>query len=229
MGVVIGREFSHDKLCRVAGQVEAELSEDLADLVRSELVFQHGEPPDAVYHFKHALVQDAAYESLLRRRCQDVHATIAATLEARRQEPTVGELELLAHHYTQAGLPDKAVPYHSAAGRDARGRSAALEALSHLTTGLELLGSRPETPERDATEIEFQALLGSTYVQIRGNTSPEACQAYARAYELCLRAERPDRQFPVLWGVWLVKSIGGKSNEAARDGRGTAERRRRRR
>ena len=121
MGAVIGREFSHDKLCRVADQVEAELSEDLADLVRSELVFQHGEPPDAVYHFKHALVQDAAYESLLRRRRQDVHATIAATLEAWRQEPTVGELELLAHHYAQAGLPDKAVSYHSAAGRDERG------------------------------------------------------------------------------------------------------------
>ena len=214
IGAVIGREFPYKLIRAVAQNGNQPLSDGLSQLVDAELVFRHGQGENSIYIFKHALVQDVAYKSLLRSRRQELHTSVAETLKAEYPGVATAEPELLAYHYTEAGLIEKALPFHRAAARNALRGSALPEALGHLTSGLKLLETLPETPGRDSVEIEYQALLGSIYVQARGNASPEAAEAYGRAYEICQRADNPSSLFPILWGVWLVKSISGQSIKA---------------
>jgi class 3 adenylate cyclase len=140
IGAVIGREFSYELLAAVAAISGAQLTEALDQLVGSELVSRRGEPPDATYSFKHALVQDAAYESLLKLKRQQLHGRIGPVLEKRFPETSEHQPELVAHHFTEAGLAAKAINYWDSAGRRAVRRFAETEAIAHFTRALELLG-----------------------------------------------------------------------------------------
>ena len=147
LGAVLGREFAYDLLQAIAPQDEDTLQAGLAQLVAAELLYQRGRPPRARYLFKHALIQDAAYASLLKSTRQQVHQQIAQVLEARFPALVETQPELVAQHYTAAGCHEQAVLYWQRAGQHASDRSANLEAISHCTTGIELLTTLPETPE----------------------------------------------------------------------------------
>ena len=189
LGATIGREFSYELLQAVSLLDEATLQQGLKQLVEAELVYQRGLLPQARYFFKHALIQDTAYQSLLKSRKQQVHQQIAQVLEERFAETMETQPELVAHHYTEAGLAEQAIPYWQRAGQRARQRSANVEAISHLTTGLELLKTVPDTPDRSQQELSLQLALGAVLVATKGFASPEARQAYARARELCEQME----------------------------------------
>jgi predicted ATPase len=156
IGAVIGREFSHELLAAVADGTETDLGAALDQLVSSELVFCRGSPPDASYRFKHALVQDAAYGTLLKSRRQHLHARIAHVLETRFPEVGDNEPEVLARHLTEAGLSQQAIGYWQRAGQQALARSATTEAVAHLNTGLGLLVALPDGLERRRRELDLQ-------------------------------------------------------------------------
>jgi predicted ATPase len=202
IGAAIGREFSYPLLSAVARQPADRLTEALDQLVRAELVFGRGEVPAAVYTFKHALVQEAAYASLLRERRRQLHARIAEALEG--QFPEVGETqpELVAHHYAAARLLAPAIDYYRRAAERAISASANAEAITHLTTGLELIASLPESAERISREIDFRLALGTPLMATQGWTSVEAKAAYTRARELCAGAGDMPGLFRSLAGLW---------------------------
>jgi class 3 adenylate cyclase len=170
IGAAIGREFSYPLLRAVSRLPNDELQTALGRLAASGLVFQRGAPPDAVYSFKHALVQDAAHASLLRTTRQQLHAQIAAALETQSRELMETQPELLAQHYAEAGLPKKSVVYSSNAGRRSAARSALAEAAAQYQKGLEQLALLPDTPERKRQELEFQSALGTVLQAIKKAT-----------------------------------------------------------
>src|SRR5262249_1438602 len=146
---------------------------------------QRGLPPQATYVFKHGLIQDVAYQSLLKSTRQRYHHQTAQVLAKRFPETTETQPELLAHHYTEAGLLEQAIPYWQKAGERANRRSAYVEAVAHLTKGLELLESLPDTPERVQQELTLQLALNNALVTVKGYTAPEVEKAVTRAWELC--------------------------------------------
>jgi len=163
---------------------EDELRTALARLVASELVFQRGTPPDAVYTFKHALVQDAAHRSLLRSTRQQLHTQIAAALEAHSPELMDSQPELFAQHYAEAGLVEKSVAYWGKAGRRSAARSALAEAATQFQKALKQVTLLPDSPERKRQELEFHSALGAVLQSIKGYAAPETGQVYAHAREL---------------------------------------------
>src|SRR5947208_473678 len=173
---VIGRQFSYALLSTVSPLDEATLQRELGRLVEAELVYQRGLPPQATYTFKHALIQDAAYQSLLKSTRQQYHQRIAQVLEAQFPETTEGQPELLAHHYTEAGLTEKAIHYWHHAGQRAVERSAHVEAIAHLRQGLELLKTLPETSEHLQHEVDMLIALGSSLKATKGSGAPEVQQ-----------------------------------------------------
>ncbi len=160
LGATLGREFSYELLQAVSPWDEETLQRGLHQLVEAEFLYQRGLPPQATYRFKHALIQDAAYQSLLRSTRQQYHQRIAQVLEAQFPETVETQPELLAHHYTEAGLMSRPSPTGSGPGQRAMQRSANVEAIGHLTTGLELLTTLPDTPERAQQELTLQTTLG---------------------------------------------------------------------
>jgi class 3 adenylate cyclase/predicted ATPase len=204
IGAAIGREFSYPLLSAVAGQPDDQLNEALDRLVRAELVFGRGEVPEAVYTFKHALVQEAAYASLLRERRRQLHARIAEALKDAFPEVAETQPELVAHHYAAAGLPAPAIDYYRRAANRAMAASANAEAIAHLTKGLELITSLPESSERISREIEFRLALGTSLTAIQGWGCVEATTAYTRAKELCADAGDTPELFRGLMGLWLM-------------------------
>ncbi|MGH6912469.1 MAG: AAA family ATPase, partial [Geminicoccales bacterium] len=206
IGAAIGREFSYQLLAAVAPLAERNLQEVLQQLIDAELVFRRGSPPEATYSFKHALVQEAAYGSLLRSRRQQLHARIATVLE-----PQDGvEPELLAHHYTHAGLAERAVDYWQKAGQRASARSAAAEAVGHLTRGLECLTGLPDNPARRRKELDLQTMLGGALIAAKGYAADETGRAFARARELAGELEDGPQLFPVLFGQYLFRLLRGE-------------------
>jgi TOMM system kinase/cyclase fusion protein len=202
MGATIGRQFSYALLQAVA-QVDAQtLQRELGRLVEAELVYQRGMPPQATYTFKHALIQDAAYQSLLKSTRQHYHQRIAQVLEAQFPEITVTQPELIAHHYTEAGLTEQAVHYWQQAGQRAIARSAYMEAMTHLRHGLALLQTLPETPERTRREVDMLIALGASLHAATSPASPEIKETYTRAQHLCQHLDDPRQLFPVLRGLW---------------------------
>src|SRR5262249_10341279 len=145
LGATLGREFAYALLQAVAPWDEGTLQRGLQQLVEAEFLYQQGLPPEALYRFKHALIQETAYQSLLRSTRQQYQQRIAQVLEARFPETGETQPELLAHHYTEAGLGTQAIPYWQRAGQRAIQRSAHVEAMSHLTKGLEVLAALPDT------------------------------------------------------------------------------------
>ena len=203
IGAAIGREFSYHLLSAVAQQPDDRLKAALDRLVRAELVFGRGEVPEAVYTFKHALVQEAAYASLLRERRRQLHARIAKALEGAFPEVTETQPELVAHHYAAAGLAAPAIAYYRRAAERAMAASANAEAIAHLTRGLELIASLPASPERISREIEFRLALGTPLIATQGWTSVEAEAAYTRAKELCAGAGETPELLRSLIGLWV--------------------------
>ena len=173
----------------------------LAQLVEAELLYQRGLPPQATYRFKHALIQDAAYESLLRSTRQQYHQRIAQVFEARFPEVVETQPEVLAHHYTEAGQDEAAIGYWQRAGQRALQGSAYVEAVAHLTQGLAVLTPLPETPARRQQELDLQVALGTALRATKGNAAPEVERAYARARELCAQLGDTPQLFPVLRGL----------------------------
>jgi predicted ATPase len=192
---VLGRHFSYAVLHAVSQLDEPTLQRELGRLVDAELLYQRGLPPQATYLFKHALIHDIAYESLLRRTRQGYHQRVAQVLETQFPETAAAQPELLAHHCTEAGLNAQAVAYWQQAGQRAIQRSAHVEAMSHLTRGLERLATLPDTAERTQHELSLQTTLGSTLMATKGQGAPEVGQAYARARELCRQVGKTPQLF----------------------------------
>ena len=184
IGAAIGRQFPYGLLQAVSRLDEDELRAALGRLVASELVFQRGTPPDAVYAFKHALVQDVAHDSLLRSARQQLHAQIAEALEAQSPSLIVSSPEIFAQHYAEAGLAEKAVAYWGKAGRESAARSAMAEAAAQFQKALDQLALLPHTPERQRQELELVSALGAVLNAVKGFAAPETGHAYGRARAL---------------------------------------------
>jgi len=204
IGAAIGREFSHGLMAAVAGKPEAEVQPALDRLVAAGLLFRQGSPPHATYLFKHALVQDAAYGTLLRGPRQELHARIAAATETGMPERVEREPELLAYHYAEAGQPDTAAGYWLAAGRLAARRSANSEAVAHLRRGIAAVRGLPETVERNRLELALQLALGPALLSSRGFGDAEASTGYQRAAELARRLGDDRDRFAATWGLWIT-------------------------
>jgi class 3 adenylate cyclase/tetratricopeptide (TPR) repeat protein len=202
LAATIGREFSYDLLKAVSLLEEGALRSELGKLVKATLLFQRGLPPKATFTFKHALVQEAAYGSLLKSTRQLYHSQIAEILTARFPRVAAAQPEVLAHHYTAAGRLEDAVTSWLQAGRQALGRSASQEAVNHLRTGLALSSSLPEGGVRDRLELAFQMTLSGALSGLMGYGANEVAAAQERARELCDRIGPSPDQLPVMQGLF---------------------------
>jgi predicted ATPase len=214
LGATLGREFSYEVLRAVSPRKDTELQQALEKLVEAEVLYQRGVDQQAHYLFKHVLIQDVAYQSLLKSTRQQYHQKIAQVLEEKFPETVATQPELLAHHYTEAGLIAQAIPYWQRAGQRATQRSANAEAISHLTKGLELLKTLPNTPERTQQELALQLTLGAPLIATKGYTVPEVEQAYTRALELCRQIGETPQLFPVLRGLQIFYLIRAEHKTA---------------
>ena len=207
IGAVLGREFAYELIEPVAQCPEKDLQAALDQLGDAGLLFCRGTAPHATYLFKHALVQDAAYSTLLRGRRQELHARVAAALEAHFADLVERQPELLAHHLTSAGDTERAVEQWLKAGRHAAARLAYLEAIAHFERGLRLLRTLSESPARDGREIELQLTLGLCLYTAKGAVA--AKPAYTRALELAESSGAPQQRFEALYGVWQSTNSSG--------------------
>jgi predicted ATPase len=210
LGAVLGREFSYELLHAVSRWDEGKLQNGLRQLVETELVYQRGAPPQATYVFKHALVQDAAYQSLLKSKRQQYHQQIAQVLDTRFLKVRESQPELLAYHYAEAGLIAQAIPYWQQAGQRATQRSANVEAIAHLAKGLEAIKSLPDTVERAQQELQLQIALSAPLMATKGYASPEREAVFTRAYELCQQIGEISQLFLSLAGLRSFYSVWGK-------------------
>lgn len=202
LGACLGREFPYDLIRAVSPMNEAVLQKGLQLLVGAELLYQRGTPPRAQYAFKHAMIRDAAYESLLKSRRQEFHREIGKTLEGEGfSETAETQPELVAHHFTAAGLADLAIPYWQKAGQRAGERAAHAEAVKHYKTALDLLRLSPEGPSRDRSELGLQVMLALSLASTLGYAAAEVEQTYNRAHELCRQMGEITDLFPVLRGL----------------------------
>jgi len=213
IGAAIDRDFPYELLLAASQRGEAETRAALDGLVAAGLVFQRGTPPAAEYQFKHALIQDTAYGTLLRGPRRALHARIAAAIQ--EQSPRIVERspEILAHHLTEAGELDSAATYWLEAGRRASGQSANIEAAAHLARGIAGLSGLAETPERIQQELVLQLALGPMLLSTRGYGSPETRRAYRRAAELAARLGDDRAHFAATWGLWITTHGGGREDE----------------
>jgi class 3 adenylate cyclase/predicted ATPase len=202
IAAALGRQFSHELISAVAEMPQLRLEGALEQLMRAELVFRRGTPPDAIYTFKHALVQDAAYSTLLRPRRQQLHSRIATTLECQFPEVAAAQPELMAQHCAMAGLVEQAIEYWDTAGRLAVQRSTMAEAAAHFGKALNLLPSLPKSPQRQSSELSLQLARAGALVAAKGWASPQAGEAYARARELCREAPKGSQLAIALGGAW---------------------------
>jgi class 3 adenylate cyclase/predicted ATPase len=214
LAATLGREFSYELLVAVASLDATALQGALEKLVESEILHQRGLLPQARYIFRHALIQDAAYQSLLRSTRKRYHKHIAQTLAERFPEIKETQPELLARHYTEAGLIAQAIPYWLQAGQQAGRRSAHVEAINHLTRGLDLLATLPDSPERAQQELALQMALGTSLLATKGYAAPELGKAYTRAHELCRQLGETPQLFPVLAGLRLFYTVHGEIRTA---------------
>jgi class 3 adenylate cyclase len=210
IGAAIGREFSYPLMRAVSRLPEDELQAGLARLVASELVFQRGKPPDAIYAFKHALVQDAAHSSLLRSTRQQLHAQIAAALETQSPEITESQPVVFAQHYAEAGLVEKSVSFWAKAGHSSTARSAMAEGAAQFQKGLDQLALLPDSPERQRQELELRSALGAVLQGVKGHAAPETGQVYARARELWEQLGSPLEFLQVPYGQSFYHAFRGE-------------------
>jgi class 3 adenylate cyclase/predicted ATPase len=202
LAAVIGRQFAYDLLHAVSPFDVATLQRELGRLVEAELLYQRGLPPQVIYIFKHALIQDTAYQSLLRSTRQQYHQHIAQVLAVQFSEIAESQPELLAHHYTEAGLVEPAVLSWLRAGQRAVQRSANVEAIRHFTQGLDILRHCPATPEYIQHELSLQLAISVPLRMLQGHTAPEVAQLQRRAYALCQQVGDSPQRFSALVGLW---------------------------
>jgi class 3 adenylate cyclase/predicted ATPase len=209
IGAAIGREFSHALLAAVVRKPEAELESALDRLIGAGLLFRQGVPPHASYLFKHALVQDAAYGTLLREPRRALHARIGETLESQFAEIAENQPELLARHCTEAGLIEKAAALWGKAGQRSLERSALVEAAEQLTRALGQIAALPSTPAQRREQIKLQVALANALMHVKGYGAPEPKAAVEQARLFIEQAEAlgetpedPLVLFSVLYGVW---------------------------
>ena len=207
LAAVIGREFTFELLAAIAPLDEETLQTQLSSLASAELVHQRGFFPRARFTFKHALVQDTAYASLLRTTRQQWHGRIADVLAA--QFPEIAETDpgLLAHHYTEAGQALPAIGYWETAGLQAQERSAHHEAINHFRKGLALVATLDESEQRDGLEFKFQIPLGVSLLTTQGYAAPEVGPVFERARELGQQLAGPGEQFFIHWGIWAWRVV----------------------
>jgi len=227
LGSVIGREFSFRVIKETTRIPEEELLSQLSTLKELELIYERGIYPESTFIFRHALTQDAVYQSLLKNTRLKYHETIATVLENRLPETANSNPELMGRHFTEAGLFDRAIPYWREAGERALRRSAHLVAVDHFNRGLELLKNLPEIPERLEQELALQIALYAPLAGAKGYSAPEVAAAYNRARKLCEKVQNRSQLFLVIYGLWghnLVRSelqtcgkLATQSLELARD------------
>jgi class 3 adenylate cyclase/predicted ATPase len=213
IGAAIGREFSYSLMREVAGRDEASLKNALAKLEHAELLFCRGEPPDAIYSFKHALVRDAAYESMLKSRRQQLHGQIARTMADKFSDIVVSQPEILAHHFTEAGLAEPAIGYWLKAGNLALNRSANA-AVSHLKQGLKLIPSINDPMVSSKLELLLQTSLGNSLRATKGWSTESVKQAYTRALQLSRQSGLDEHTFPAVFGLWTWNFLRATLREA---------------
>jgi class 3 adenylate cyclase/tetratricopeptide (TPR) repeat protein len=214
VAAAIGREFSHPLLASVVRQPEAEVESTLNRLIVAGLLFRR-ESPRATYLFKHALVQDAAYGMLLRETRRELHGRIAKALEDHFPGTVEAQPELIAHHFAQAELGEKAVRYWLKAGTTAVSRSANREAISHVHNGLQRLNTMPFDDKRARLELELQLTLGQALIAARGYTAAETTAAFARAEELVEKIGDAGQRYSALYGIFVGRLIGGHIDAAS--------------
>jgi predicted ATPase len=203
IGAAIGREFSYPLLAAVVGRPEREVQSSLDRVVAAGLLFQQALPPHGTYLFKHALVQDAAYGTLLRQPRRALHTRIAEALEGQFADIVESQPELLARHCTEAGQIERAVPMWVQAGSNAARTSASTEALRHFNKALDLVRSMPDDKARNRHELAIQINLGHVHVTAKGFGAPEAGAAYARARDLANDLQDQSQLFTSMWWLWL--------------------------
>src|SRR5262245_16961663 len=228
LAATLGREFSYDVLAAVASVDEPTLQAELAKLVQAEILYPKGPLPRCTYIFKHALLEDALYNALVKSKRQQFHRRIAAVLEERFPQIAETQPELLAHHWTEAGLAEQAIGYWLKAGLRSRERAAESEAIGHLTKGLALLETLEETRAHDEQKLKILTTLAPATIAVRGYAAPEVGPILHRAHELCQRIGDELQQFGIMLGNWewhLVRGDLRPSVGLAADGMTLAERR----
>jgi class 3 adenylate cyclase/DNA-binding response OmpR family regulator/predicted ATPase len=224
IGAAIGREFPYRLLAAVAPPCSPSLQSALAHIAGSELIFVRGEPPNSTYIFKHALVRDAAYATMVRSKRQQLHSRIADALLEEFPETVP---ELMAHHLSQAGLTEKAIEYFRKAGQRTIEHSANAEAIGHVKRALELLRSIPENGERRRAALGLEVMLGQAMIADRGYAAPETKEVLLRAKSLIDVLTPPSQKFAILYGIWACYYVGGeltKARDAAAEFLAEAER-----
>jgi serine/threonine protein kinase/predicted ATPase len=227
LAAVIDREFSYELLAAVAGLDAPTLQAELTQLARADILYAKGRPPRCTYHFKHALLQDALYNALVKTRRQQFHQRIAEALEAHFPQTVDTQPELLAHHFSEAGMPRQGVDYWLKAGLRSRDRSAHREAIGHLTAGLAVLRTLEETRARDERELQLLTALAPAHIAARGYAAPEVGPVLLRARELCQRIDDPQQLFATMLGMWEWRLVRGDVRQCvdlAADGMALAER-----
>ena len=226
IGSVIGRGFSYSLLRDVAGMEDAPLQAALEKLAEADIVLVQGLPPESDYRFKHALIQDAAYENLLKSRRQILHRRVAEILRDRFSATATAEPEALAYHFTQAGMTDAAIEWWGKAGDQALRRSAFQEAISHLGKAIEMADKAGEAAPRAATtpasgsrRLKLQTSYGQALLWSKGFGAEETKTAFLRAQELAAGVDNADERFKILYGLW----VGNLSRGEFVVGRETAE------
>jgi class 3 adenylate cyclase/tetratricopeptide (TPR) repeat protein len=213
VGAAIGREFHYSLLREVVGRDDTSLQSALSKLEQTELVFRHGEPPEAIYSFKHALVRDAAYESLLKSRRKQLHGRIARSIVEKFPEIAASQPEIVARHYTDAGLFEPAAEYWLKAGNLTLNRSANA-AISHLRNGLSQISHIDETTVRNKLELLLQISLGNSLRAAKGWSSDSVKDAYTRALQLCRESGLDEHTLPAIFGLWTWNFVRGSLGEA---------------
>ena len=214
IGAAIGREFSYAMIAAVAPHAEKELDSALNQLTDSGLAFRRGTPPDATYTFKHALVQDAAYDSVLKSRRQTLHSKIAQVIEQLYPETKETEPQVLAHHLTGAGETETAIGYWEQAGKLAIKRLALKEAISHLTKGMELVTTLTQSPERDAKELDLRTPLGTAWLGLKGWAAPEVWTSFLPALGLAKSLSHHHALVPIYFGLFTHVLVRGRIAES---------------
>jgi class 3 adenylate cyclase/predicted ATPase len=226
LAAVLGREFSHELLSAVATADEPTLQAELAQLAQAEILYPKGRPPRCTYAFRHALLEDALYNALVKSKRQQFHRRIGEALESQFPQTAQTQPELLGHHFTEAGLTENAVGYWLKAGQRSRERSAFCEAIGHLTKGLALLDTLEASRARDEWELQFLTTLAPAYIAARGYAAPEVGPILVRARELCRRIGDQKQQFGIMLGMWEWHIVRGDLRvcvDLAADGMALAE------
>ena len=209
LAATLGREFTYELIAAVSTLDDTTLRAELGKLVEAEILYHKGPPRGGSYIFKHALLEDAAYNSLLKTKRQRFHQRIAEVLESQLPEAVERQPERLARHLSEAGLTEKAIHWWLKAGLRSRDRSEHNEAIGHLTKGLALLATLAQTPERDHEELQFLSALAPCHIAVRGYAAPEVGPILERARELCERAEQAPQLFGTMLGTWEWRLVRG--------------------